>query len=230
MSVVPGTYQPRIPFDQQRSPARAALAAHVGDRLAALPGIERLADARAQIFVLDGYLSPKDCRLLIKLIDAGCRPSETYEAVEDGFRTSQSCNLDRWDARVLKIDTRLATTLGIGPDHGETVQGQRYRVGQQFKPHPDFFYVDQPYWTEADAQGGQRTWTAMVYLNDVTAGGETAFPHLGLAVSPRAGRLLAWNNMNPDGSPNSWTIHAGTPVTAGTKYIVTKWFRERRWL
>jgi prolyl 4-hydroxylase len=30
-----------------------------------------------------------------------------------------------------------------------------------------------------------------------------------------------------DGSPNPWTEHAGMPVQAGTKYIVTKWYRER---
>jgi prolyl 4-hydroxylase len=30
-----------------------------------------------------------------------------------------------------------------------------------------------------------------------------------------------------DGSPNPWTQHSGQPVEAGTKYIVTKWFRER---
>ena len=40
----------------------------------------------------------------------------------------------------------------------------------------------------------------------------------------------AWNNMNPDGSPNVATLHEGMPVVKGTKYIVTKWFREASWL
>ena len=30
-----------------------------------------------------------------------------------------------------------------------------------------------------------------------------------------------------DGSPNPWTIHEGMPVESGSKYIVTKWYRER---
>ena len=54
---------------------------------------------------------------------------------------------------------------------------------------------------------------------------------LAQAVTPtRQGLLLAWNNMNPDGTPNTATLHEGTAVVEGTKYIVTKWFRERSWL
>jgi prolyl 4-hydroxylase len=30
-----------------------------------------------------------------------------------------------------------------------------------------------------------------------------------------------------DGSPNGWVLHSGQPVEKGTKYIVTKWYRER---
>jgi prolyl 4-hydroxylase len=79
------------------------------------------------------------------------------------------------------------------------------------------------------ASGGQRTWTAMIYLNDVEEGGATWFPQAGLRVAPRKGLLLAWNNMAPDGSPNTRTLHEGMPVVEGTKYIITKWFRESPW-
>jgi prolyl 4-hydroxylase len=33
-----------------------------------------------------------------------------------------------------------------------------------------------------------------------------------------------------DGSPNPWTLHEGMPVDRGTKYIVTKWYRERQFV
>src|SRR3546814_11934344 len=81
------------------------------------------------------------------------------------------------------------------------------------------------------AEGGQRSWTAMIYLNTLEEGGETSFPALGFGVSPRAGLLLMWNNMRPDGSPNPDTLHEARPVESGRKYVVTKWFRrseERR--
>ena len=44
--------------------------------------------------------------------------------------------------------------------------------------------------------GGQRTWTAMVFLNVPGDGGETCFPGVGVKVTPRLGNLLIWNNMD----------------------------------
>ena len=38
-----------------------------------------------------------------------------------------------------------------------------------------------------------------------------------------------WNNADPEGVPNPWTIHAGRPVEAGVKYVITKWYRTQRW-
>jgi len=93
-----------------------------------------------------------------------------------------------------------------------------------------FFYVDQPYWAEYEPQGGQRTWTAMIYLNEPEGGGATGFSYLDLAVEPKLGRILIWNNMAVDGSPNPWTQHEGQPVAKGVKYIVTKWYRERQFV
>ena len=60
-------------------------------------------------------------------------------------------------------------------------------------------------------------------------GGETFFPSAGIKVTPRAGNLLIWNNMDADGHPNPASLHQGMPVLAGTKYVITKWYRERPW-
>lgn len=70
----------------------------------------------------------------------------------------------------------------------------------------------------------------MIYLDEPGAGGETWFSAAGLKVSPRTAMLLAWNNMDPFGEPNPQALHESLPVTAGTKNIVTKWFREREWV
>jgi len=100
---------------------------------------------------------------------------------------------------------------------------------QQFKEHHDFFYTSEPYWPEQERQGGQRTWTAMIFLNEPEAGGETEFPKAAIKVSPRTGNMLVWNNLNIIGEPNYFSLHEGLPVAAGTKYIITKWHRERPW-
>ena len=69
----------------------------------------------------------------------------------------------------------------------------------------------------------------MAYLNEPEKGGATAFPQLQYQVEPRRGMLLIWNNMSRDGKPNIDTLHAGTAVEQGTKYIITKWFRLNEW-
>ena len=117
----------------------------------------------------------------------------------------------------------------MNPICGETIQGQRYLPGQQFKPHNDWFYTSEKYWQLERKRGGQRSWTAMAFLNEVEEGGETHFTEVGVKIEPKPGVLLVWNNANPDGTPNEDTMHAGTPVVKGAKYVFTKWYRTRKW-
>jgi prolyl 4-hydroxylase len=224
-------HEPTIPFAEQRSDLGAGIGRRVGENLDNRPGLWRLTSSPerpVQLYVGRNFLSFDECQSLCKQIDPNTYPSPLYDKEKyEGVRTSYSCNLDPYDPLVADIDTRIANVLGIDRSWGEPLQGQRYEVGQQFKEHADFFYVDQPYWEEYSSHGGQRTWTAMIYLNMPEKGGATGFKYLDLAVAPLTGRMLIWNNMALDGSPNPWTLHEGQPVEAGTKYIVTKWYRER---
>ena len=123
----------------------------------------------------------------------------------------------------------MCELLGLPLGHSETVQGQRYHPGQEFKTHNDYFAGGQSYSEAIAAEGGQRTWTAMVYLNRVEAGGHTVFPKAPVAIAPTPGILLTWNNMDRDGLPNRMSHHSGAKVESGVKYVLTKWFREREW-
>ena len=66
----------------------------------------------------------------------------------------------------------------------------------------------------------------MIYLNEPEDGGATRFKTIGKTVQPETGKLLAWNNLLPDGHPNPATLHQGMKVRRGTKYVLTKWFRQ----
>ena len=76
------------------------------------------------------------------------------------------------------------------------------------------------------ARGGQRAWSVLVYLNDVSAGGGTRFPILGIDVLPKTGKVLAWQN-TIDGELNYDSLHAGLPVTQSTKWVAITWVREQ---
>lgn len=211
--------------------ARAELGARVAARLDANPACKRIKTTLADAWYMPDFVSDAECAMLIRLIDAGRRPSTLLtESHYSNFRTSESCDLDRWSPQVQPIDERIADLLGIDPPHGETMQGQRYAPGQQFRAHHDFFHEDREYWPRMQQDGGQRTWTAMAYLSDVAEGGATWFPQGGFKVPPRKRMLLVWNNMAADGAPNHATLHEGMAVQRGVKYVVTKWFRERPWV
>jgi len=230
----PPYYEPPTPFAQQRSDLRAGVGRRIGENLDRTQRLWKLCsnDSQSiQLYIGDGFLDAETCRRMREKIDEGSYPSPLYEKEKyEGIRTSYSCNLDANDPLVVEVDRRIANLLGVGKEHGEPLQGQRYQQGQRFSEHADFFYIDEPYWAEYEPHGGQRTWTAMIYLNQPDAGGATLFKLLDVAIAPRLGRILIWNNMALDGSPNPWTLHEGMPVDAGTKYIVTKWYRERQFV
>ena len=164
------------------------------------------------------------------LIDAGRRPSTIADDNGDNyFRTSETCDLSASEPAVQRLEAMLQDLNGIDPAHGEPVQGQRYDVGQEFKAHTDYFAPDGLDFQKFCAVAGQRTWTFMIYLNDVEAGGATRFKTIGKTFQPEAGKLLCWNNRRLDGSVNPNTLHHGMKVRKGLKYVITKWYREREW-
>lgn len=210
--------------------ALARVGAAVRKRLEADPAVYRVPVDRAEIFVVGGFLSPEECAHLMAMIDRVAQPSRTYDP-ENSFkyRTSYSGDVDPSDSFVRMIERRICDLLGIDDSWGETVQGQRYEPGQEFHAHYDWFDTTASYWPAEITRGGQRSWTAMAYLNDMDEGGATSFVGIGASVQPQAGALLVWNNMLPDGSPNPDVRHAALPVLRGVKYVITKWFRTRPW-
>ncbi|MXO74412.1 oxygenase [Altererythrobacter aerius] len=198
--------------------------------LGATTGVQRAPFAKLELFQLKRFLPPDLCLELIALIEQGRRPSTIADDNGDAlFRTSETCDLDPAAPAVRQLEDRLLSLNRIDPRHGEPVQGQRYAVGQEFKAHTDYFEPGGRDWEKYCAIAGQRTWTFMVYLNAVEAGGGTRFGAAKKIVQPEAGKLLAWNNRRPDGSPNPATLHHGMKVRRGVKYVITKWYREKPW-
>lgn len=190
--------------------------------------MQRVPTRELELFIVRNFLDSEACAALIDRIDARRRPSEIADDIGiANFRTSETCDLDGRDPVVDELDRKITALLGLPLGTGEPIQGQRYAPGQEFKPHTDTFEPSGYDFYVHTAETGQRTWTAMIYLNVPEDGGATRFKTIGKTVQPETGKLLAWNNLLPDGRPNPATLHQGMKVRRGTKYIVTKWFRER---
>lgn len=221
-----------IPTESHVRPAAGSgfPAEPVIDRIMAHDGVQRVPNPKLTLFIRRGFVEPELCAAIVARIDADRRPSTVFDFNgDDAFRTSETCDLPYDDPGVVEIDRRISDLTGIDPRHGEPMQGQRYAVGQEFKAHTDYFEPRGADFARFCTVSGQRTWTVMIYLNDVDAGGATRFKAIDKIVQPEAGKLLAWNNLRPDGRVNPSTLHHGMKVRAGTKYVITKWFREREW-
>lgn len=197
------------------------------DRLRSQAGIQRVPSPRLELFILRNFLDPSECLALCELIDANRRPSTIAD--DQGiaqFRTSETCDLDPRHSLVAEVRQRLSELTGIPLSQAEPLQGQRYAAGQEFKPHTDTFNPDGADYFRHCVEAGQRSWTAMLYLNQPEDGGATRFKAIGKTIQPETGKLILWNNLLADGSPNDATLHQGMKVRRGTKYVLTQWYRQ----
>lgn len=198
--------------------------------LLARAGVRRVPSPKIELFDLPRFLPPELCSELIALIDRERRPSTIADENGDNyFRTSETCDLREDEPAVRELEARLAALNGIDPAYGEPVQGQRYAEGQEFKAHTDYFEPTGTDFARYCSVAGNRTWTFMIYLNEVEAGGATRFKVIDKIFKPEVGKLLCWNNRRPDGALNGATLHHGMKVRKGVKYVITKWYREKPW-
>lgn len=200
------------------------------ERLLTVPGMMKVPSPRLEMFVLRDFLTVEECEVLIARIDRDRRPSTIADANGDNyFRTSETCDLPMDLPDVAALDEKLSGLSGIARAFGEPLQGQRYAAGQEFKPHTDYFDPHGADFHRFCSVAGQRTWTFMMYLNDVEAGGATRFKVIDKTIHPERGKLVCWNNRRPDGSVNPCTLHHAMKVRKGLKYVITKWYREKPW-
>jgi prolyl 4-hydroxylase len=192
------------------------------------PTLTKFPSDKVHLYLLENFLSVKECAKITGLIAHHLRPSTlAYVIKDEDFRTSTTADLCHLKSPVAtSVDEKICRTLGIRPEYAEGIQAQRYDVGQQFKAHHDYFEPNTKVYQKFAGVRGNRTWTFMVYLNDGMEGGATRFANIDYTVQPKVGRAVLWSNLNADGTPNEYTRHAGEPVTQGHKVIITKWFRR----
>ncbi len=185
-----------------------------------------------RIVVLGGLLAPEECEELKTLAGARLARSETVQldtgaSEVNAARTSEGMFFGRGEHAVCaRIESRIAALLDWPVENGEGLQILRYRPGAEYKPHYDYFDPDQPGTPAILRRGGQRVATIVMYLNTPERGGATVFPDVNLEVAPIQGNAVFFSYDRPH--PMTRSLHGGTPVVAGEKWVATKWLREGR--
>jgi len=187
-----------------------------------------------RVVVFGNLLSDEECDELIALAQPKLARSLTVDNQTGGeevnsARTSDGMFFNRAEFPVCeRVERRLAELLRWPFENGEGLQVLRYRTGAQYVPHYDYFDPAQPGTARIVQRGGQRVGTIVMYLRTPERGGATVFPDIGLEVAPVKGSAVFFSYDRPH--PDTKTLHGGTPVTLGEKYVATKWLREREFV
>lgn len=189
-------------------------------------------------FVIRGFATPQECQALVEQAKASRTESATIghnRKKDDKVRNNKTAFIpkdDRKDtpeARMrAKVDAALQSQRGADTSHPEPVQVQIYQPGQHYSKHTDSWENE----SVCKNRVKQRTWTCVLYLNDVAGGGTTSFPKAKLKLhragdpsrAPEQGTLACWYNVLPDLQANPDTQHQGDDVTKGEKFIANFWY------
>jgi prolyl 4-hydroxylase len=198
----------------------------------ALPAAETLHEAPL-VRKFPGVIHPLVLDAIIHLAAPMVQPSrivdaQTGKAREDPMRNSSHVTLGpRQHDHVLEaVERGISRISGIPGLNGEFLQILRYRHGEEFRPHVDYFNESGVGSYQSLADGGQRAQTVLIYLNDGYEGGATHFPRLHLHIKGCQGDILHFHNLGTDGLGHKDSLHAGMPVMAGEKWLLSQWIRR----
>ncbi|MCU6708731.1 2OG-Fe(II) oxygenase [Paenibacillus sp. J5C_2022] len=173
------------------------------------------------VVVLGNVLSEEECDALIAHSKDSLQRSKIVGNREmNELRTSSGVFCEQ-NATVAVIERRISAIMNIPIVHGDGLQVLRYTPGQEYKPHYDYFAAT------SRSSANNRISTLIMYLNDVENGGETSFPMLKLSIYPNKGTAVYFEYFYSAHELNELTLHAGTPVIKGEKWVATMWMRRQ---
>jgi prolyl 4-hydroxylase len=184
-----------------------------------------------RVVLFGGLLTDAECDALIEEARPRLARSETVVNATgaseiNAARTSEGMFFQRGESALIqRLENRMAALLAWPVKWGEGLQVLHYAPGAEYKPHHDYFDPKQSGTAAVLRRGGQRVGTLIMYLNTPTRGGATTFPDVALDVAAIKGNAVFFSYDQPDISTR--TLHGGTPVVEGTKWVATKWLRER---
>lgn len=189
------------------------------------PGV-RVLSSDPPVFAVDKFLTPMECQFLVTVASDAFGPAPVVgKGVGEvsASRTSSTCYLARED--LPDYMRKVAALTGKPVEHCELPQVGRYFPSQQYLQHFDAFDTNTEDGRRFASNGGQRTITVLVYLNDVMRGGATRFPALNLDVQPCQGTALVFFPSTIDGFLDKRALHAALPAI-DTKFVSQVWIRQ----
>ena len=141
------------------------------------PGL-RVLRSDPPVFAVEGFLTSEECSTLIDAASGSFGAAPVVGRGEGKVtpeRTSAACYLARED--LPWYISKISALTGKPPSHCELPQVGRYLPTQQYRHHHDAFDLSTEDGMRFALNGGQRSVTVLVYLNDVERGGGRPSPY-----------------------------------------------------
>jgi len=190
--------------------------------------IELICDS-PRAYRIRNLLSDYECDQIIgKGFELGFKRSTVADTADvDPTRTSETIWIERRKSKVVdRVIRRIADIVQIDESmlnmskSAETIQLVKYKKDQYYNYHHDYG-TDRP---------NSRYITFLMYLNTPEEGGETAFREAqcfgrkeALSFKARKGEAMFFYNILPDGNADTHTLHSGTHVRKGEKFMTNLW-------
>lgn len=192
---------------------------------------------RPHVRVCSDFASAEECTWLIHRSAALLRRSRDYSFIAGANDLSEVENFSgsgsvidtmKGDVVSSALQRRIADLTAWDGARIEPCSVIRYEPGEEYRPHVDYFTVEQIAANERDRRdfGGQRIGTFLVCLEAPESGGETLYEYVNLRVPWTRGMALWHDNVLPNGTIDLSTTHAGLPVLKGQKWLFRTTLRE----
>lgn len=207
------------PVARNRSVARDSLQPTRGSPRSSLQPATRDRPLSSLIRTFDHALTDEFCDRLVENFEAipdvphhrmseawrRCRIVRIIECESWFLMSLRRSLVSVWEGYRLLADP--LHVIGANPQL-EVPQVVRYRpsAGEHFHDHADTWNTD----------SATRQVSAVAYLNDVTEGGETVFPHQGVRLRPSKGAIAIFPS-------NFLYVHRAEPPRSGAKYVILSW-------
>lgn len=168
-------------------------------------------------------LSPEFCKHLITKFELDSE-SQEIGVTGNGYRPKQKITTDIWLLQNEKWENELLQLLGI---MNTAVEEYLNQIGEQIRLRiPNLEYASIIF-ARYPADGGHFNWhfdgdtaeypnrimQCIVYLNDVSVGGETVYPVFGQTIKPEEGKIII--------APTSYPfIHKSSACVGEVKYAI----------
>lgn len=177
------------------------------------------------------FLKPELCDYIIQRFGNSLQKTVTVGEEIEGYRIAQGEWIYEEDDIIEEIKFELSKITNLPIRNQEKPHIVRYDIGGRYKPHHDYFFENvEDFDNQCTNRGGQRVFTAIIYLNDDFKGGETRFTEHDIDIKPKKGLLSIWRNLNDQSKPDWNTQHESIPVEEGTKWVLIFWIRENKFV